>query len=255
MEDHTLNHKNTQASRVALITGGARRIGAAIVKRLHTAGFNVIIHYCESRKEACDLASQLNHSRKNSAMTVHAELVEQNDAIHLIEQSVHWLGRLDVLVNNASIFIRTPVQENHATAFEQMWITNVQVPFWLSEAAYVFLAARHGAIINLTDIHAEKPLREYGMYCQTKAALKMQTELFAREYAPMVRVSAVAPGAIAWPEGVNELSALQKETILAKTPLKRHGDPAWVAEAVLALVENEFITGQTLRVDGGRSLV
>lgn len=255
MEDHTLDQKNTQASRVALVTGGARRIGSAIVNRLHAAGFNIIIHYCESRKEAYALAEQLNHQRPGSATTLQAGFGEQHDAIQCIERAVDWCGRLDVLINNASVFIRTPLQENHATAQAQMWNTNVHTPFWLSEASYPFLAKDHGCIVNLTDIHAEKPIKEYGIYCQTKAALKMQTELLAREYAPLVRVNAVAPGAIAWPEGANELNTAQKAKILAKTPLNCHGDPKWIAHAVYALVENEFITGQTLRVDGGRSLM
>jgi pteridine reductase len=254
MEDHTLNQNNTQVSRVAIVTGGACRIGAVIVRRLHGAGFNVIIHYHKSHREAQELAQQLNRERENSALTLRFDLSKQSCAIECIEQSIQWLGRLDLLVNNASVFIRTPIQENHEKAFELMWTTNVNAPFWLSEAAYSSLVKNKGAIINLTDIHAERPLRDYGAYCQTKAALKMQTEVLAKEYAPKVRVNAVAPGAIVWPVGDNALTASQKNVILSKTPLQCHGNPLWIAEAVLALVENEFITGQTLRVDGGRSL-
>jgi len=254
MEDHTLNRNNTQASRVAIVTGGARRIGAAIIKRLHHAGFNVIIHYHKSHREAQELAQQLNRQRLHSAITLKFDLSRQSDAKECILQSIHWSGRLDLLVNNASVFIRTPIQDNHEQAFELMWKTNVKAPFWLSEAAYPSLQEHHGSIINLTDIHAETPLRDYAAYCQTKAALMMQTQVLAKEYAPMVRVNAVAPGAIAWPLGDNTLTESQKKAILSKTPMQCHGSPLWIADAVLCLVENQFITGQTLRVDGGRSL-
>lgn len=246
---------NKQIPPVALITGGARRVGAAIVQKLHALGYRVIIHYRESTEEALHLCRTLNAVRLDSAYAIHASLSTEKEAQQLIQSALAAYSRLDVLVNNASVFIATPVQEalSHS-AYETMWTTNVSVPYWLSEAAFPFLAQNSGSIVNLTDIHAEKPLKDYGVYCQTKAALKMQTMVFAKAYAPKVRVNAVAPGAVAWPEGVNVLDEAKQLAIIAETPLRCHGHPDWIAMAVAALIENPFITGQTLRVDGGRSL-
>jgi|TARA_R110002126_G_scaffold110918_2_gene248482 pteridine reductase len=249
-----VNRDKTQDVRVALVTGAARRIGAAIAERLHQAGFNVVIHCHDSTQEADALAIKLNLLRANSACVLVADLSLKNQALALIKQAIDWQGRLDVLVNNASCFIKTSVGDVDEVVCDKLWITNVKAPLWLSEASYASLAKHQGSIINITDIHAEKPLSEYAVYSQTKAALKMQTEALAREYAPNIRVNAVAPGAIAWPEGENALSPDMQANIISKTLLKKHGEPKWIAEAVLSLVLNEFITGQTLRVDGGRSL-
>ena len=246
-----MNRDKTQDVRVALVTGAARRIGAAIAERLHQAGFNVVIHCHDSTQEADALAIKLNLLRANSACVLVADLSLKNQALALIKQAIDWQGRLDVLVNNASCFIKTSVGDVDEVVCDKLWITNVKAPLWLSEASYASLAKHQGSIINITDIHAEKPL---SVYSQTKAALKMQTEALAREYAPNIRVNAVAPGAIAWPEGENALSPDMQANIISKTLLKKHGEPKWIAEAVLSLVLNEFITGQTLRVDGGRSL-
>jgi pteridine reductase len=239
---------------VALVTGAARRIGAAIVRRLHEDGYQVVIHCHHSMDDAHVLADELNAGRADSARILQADLTHQPAVIDGMAQVMQWKGRLDVLVNNASVFIRTPLPGFYNAETETMWLTNVNAPFWLSEAAYPFLAEQEGCIINITDIHASMPLKDYSVYCQTKAALKMQTEALSREYAPLVRVNAVAPGAIAWPEGKNTLSQQQQQSILSKTPLKRHGDPRWIAHAVAFFAENKFITGQTLCVDGGRSL-
>jgi pteridine reductase len=252
-----VNRDKTQDVRVALVTGAARRIGAAIVERLHQAGFNVVIHCHQSKQDAEALSRKLNHIRSNSACVLVADLSLKNNACALIKQAIAWQGRLNILVNNASCFIKTPVGSIDGideVICDKLWITNVKAPFWLSEAAYACLAKHEGSIINITDIHAEKSLSDYAVYSQTKAALKMQTEALAREYAPKIRVNAVAPGAIMWPEGDNALNLDVQEKIISKTLLKKHGEPKWIAEAVLSLVLNEFMTGQTLRVDGGRSL-
>ncbi|NCT56592.1 MAG: pteridine reductase [Legionella sp.] len=249
-----MNRDRTQDVRVVLVTGAARRIGAAIAKCLHQSGFNVVIHCHQSRQEAEALSIKLNHARSNSACVLVADLSLKNQASALIKQVIDWQGRLDVLVNNASCFIKTPVGCIDEAVCDKLWITNVKAPLWLSEAAYASLAQHNGSIINLTDIHAEKPLSDYAVYSQTKAALKMQTEALAREYAPNIRVNAVAPGAIVWPEGENALSPEMQAKIISKTLLKKQGEPKWIAEAVLSLVLNAFITGQTLRVDGGRSV-
>lgn len=245
----------TQTARVALITGAAKRIGAAIAKTLHEKGFNVIIHYHHSEKEAFQLVSYLNELRADSAFALKANLMESNQIKSLVQKALELWERLDVLVNNASCFIRTPIQDENLSFYEQLWATNVLAPLYLSEACFSFLSQHQGIIINITDIHADKPIKEYHFYCQTKSALKMQTLALAKEYAPNVRVNAVAPGAIIWPEGSNQLNEEAKHKIIQQTPLQRHGQPQWIADAVYFLIQNVFITGQTISVDGGRSTI
>ncbi|WP_131764246.1 pteridine reductase [Legionella drozanskii] len=249
-----MNQANKQAIRVALVTGASRRIGAAIAKQLHQAGFKVLIHCHHSSPEAKNLAELLNQQRPDSAVVLQQDLCAHEAAQRLIVETIAWAGQLDLLVNNASIFTRTPLTHFEENDWDALFTTNVKAPFLLSLAAQPYLAKQQGAIINLTDIHAERPLKDYTVYCQTKAALVMQTKALAREFAPQVRVNAIAPGAIAWPEQANALSLELQNEIIAKTPLKRHGDPAFIAQAVLALVENPFITGQILNVDGGRRI-
>ena len=249
-----MNHANKQDTKVAIITGAARRIGAAIAKYLHASGFNVVIHYNNSKADALALMQSLNLKRQDSAIILQANLCVNNDIIKLIEDTIKWGKRLDLLVNNASIFIKNEPNEFTDKTYNLLFNTNVLAPFYLSQTAYQYLALNQGAIINITDIHAAKPLKDYALYCQSKAALNMQTLSLAKEFAPFVRVNAVAPGAIAWPEGENELSIELQNKIIESTPLKRHGDPIYIAKAVLALAENPFITGQILNVDGGRSL-
>ncbi|CEG58923.1 pteridine reductase [Legionella fallonii] len=250
-----MNQANKQAAKVALVTGGARRIGAAIVTLLHQAGYKVVIHCRNTLSEAHALAVELNNKQQDSALILQRELTEDLAAQEIMTTISDWTGRLDLLVNNASIFVRTEYDSFSATDWQALFDIHVKVPFLLSQAAYPLLKERSGCIINITDIHAEKPLKGYSVYCQSKAALKMQTESLAREFAPEVRVNAVAPGAIMWPENVNSLTREEQQKIIAKTPLKRHGNPQFIAQAVLSLAQNPFITGQTLNVDGGRSLV
>lgn len=240
--------------KVALVTGAARRIGAAIAETLHAAGFRTAVHCFQSLAQARLLVEKLNGIRPDSACVFQQDL-QQPQPGRLIEAVLAWSGRLDVLVNNASVFIRSEGGDFDSADWDTLFRVNVQVPFLLSQAACAALAAGEGAIINITDIHAEKPLKGYAAYCQTKAALLMQTKALAREYAPAVRVNAVAPGAIVWPEQDNVLSDEVQKKIIAETPLKRHGSPEYIARAVLALAENPFISGQVLNVDGGRSVV
>ena len=249
-----MNYTSKQDDKVALVTGSARRIGADIVKDLHEAGFRVAIHCHHSLKDARALAHVLNTRRLNSAYVFQEDLSREDAGHKLISSVVAWAQRLDVLVNNASIFVPSDCLTVNTKVWQDLFTLNVQAPFELSSAAYPLLAATQGNIINITDIHAEKPLKGYAVYCQTKAALLMQTKVLAREFAPRVRVNAVAPGAIAWPEKDNALSEEIRQQIIAKTPLQCHGKPAYIAKAVLAFVENPFITGQVLQVDGGRSI-
>ena len=243
-----MNQPNKQDRPVALVTGAARRIGAAIAQHLHLAGFRVVIHCHQSQTHAQRLAETMNQLHGDSALVLTADLCAPMSPQTLIQDTLAWAGRMDLLVNNASVFSR------HEHDWEVMFNTNVKAPHMLSHAAYPHLAKNSGAIINITDAHIDKPLQGYCVYSQTKAALTMQTKALACEFAPMVRVNAAAPGAIIWPEHANALSEAQQQKIIAKTPLKQHGSPEFIAQAVLALVENKFITGQTLCVDGGRGL-
>lgn len=239
---------NKQALPVALVTGAARRIGAVLVEHLHQAGFSVIVHSHLSKTAAEKLVAELNQKRSHSAVMLSADFCDPISPQLLIQQSVKQWGRLDLLVHNASIFSREDNDSN------RMWQCNVHAPYALNRAVYPHLKATHGSIVNITDIHAHRPLRDYPVYCQTKAALAMQTQIFAQEFAPEIRVNAIAPGAIAWPEHDNQLSSARKEKILAETLVKRHGKPEHIAQALLYLVHNDYVTGQSLVVDGGRSL-
>ncbi|MDI1352764.1 MAG: pteridine reductase [bacterium] len=246
--------QNKQEAKVALVTGGARRIGSAIVKQLHQAGYKVGIHCRNSLDAASALALELNKKCPDSAVVLATELTTEHAAEQLINQMQQWAGRLDLLVNNASIFIKTKSDSFNNSDWESLFNINLKVPFLLSRAAQPLLAKHQGAIINISDIHAAKPLKGYSVYCQTKAALDMQTKSLAREFAPHIRVNGVAPGAIMWPENANSLSGEEQQHIIAKTPLKCHGHPDYIAQAILALAQNPFITGQIIQVDGGRGL-
>lgn len=249
-----MKQTNTQDTKVALVTAGARRIGAAIVKKLHDSGYRVLIHCRSFIEDAHDLAESLNKTRMNSALVLQRELTEPKAASELIAAVTQWAGRLDLLVNNASVFKSSDAQIFNAEDWQILFDIHVKVPFLLSLAAKPFLSKHAGAIINITDIHAEKPLRGYAVYCQTKAALEMQTKALALEWAPEIRVNAVAPGTTLWPEGDNVLSLEQKQKIMTKTPLKIQENADPIAKAILDLAENHWVTGQILKVDGGRHL-
>lgn len=234
--------------KVALVTGSGRRIGATIASYLHKNGFNVVIHCNNSQDFAQQLSKTLNSQRASSAKVLVASLNSEDSVRSLVADSFAWQKRLDVIVNNASIFTKD------ANSLREMLTVNLQAPYWLNNFAYPYLQKVKGSIVNITDTHARKPLKEYSAYCQTKAALRMQTKSLALEFAPDVRVNAVAPGAILWPEGENTLSNQEKQTIIFKTPLKMHGDPIYIAKAVFSLIDNDFITGQEIVVDGGRNI-
>lgn len=234
------------AQPVAVITGAAQRIGAVLATHLHQIGFRVMIHYHHSKAEAIQLVTNLNQIRPNSALCVSADLCVSSSRQIVIDYVITEWGRVDLLVNNASIFSR------HDSDWDQMWQCNVQAPYYLSRNAFPHLKVSQGSIVNITDIHAYNPLRDYAAYCQTKAALAMQTRALAQEFAPHVRVNEIAPGATIWPAGDNKLAPATQEKILAKTLLQKHGSPNNIAQALLYLVENTYVTGQCLRVDGGR---
>ena len=244
----------THAEPVALVTGGARRIGAAIVRALHGAGMKVVVHYRASVAEAQALEAELENTRANSGVLASGDLRDVETPISLIQTATRHFGRLDLLVNNASSFYPTPLGETSTAQFDDLIGTNLKVPYFLAQAATEALTSAEGTIINIADLYADRPMKSYPVYSAAKAALVSLTRSLARELAPGVRVNAIAPGVILWPEGNDDENAQHR--IIARTPLKRLGTPADVASAVLFLARDaKFITGQVLYIDGGRSIV
>jgi pteridine reductase len=238
---------------VILVTGGARRVGAAIVRHLHAAGCAVAIHYHRSADEATALAQELDAARSGSAALFPGAL--ENDATPdaLVAAVLQHFGRLDGLVNNASAFYPTPIGATTAAHWNDLFAANARAPFFLAQAATPALREARGAIVNIVDIYAERPLAGHTVYSMAKAALVMLTQALARDLAPEVRVNAVAPGAILWPESGKPEEAA--EALIGKTPLARKGEPTDVAEAVRwLLMDARYTTGQVIRVDGGRAL-
>ncbi len=239
--------------KVALITGAARRIGAAIAATLHANGANVAIHYRSSDTAALDLAARLNSDRDASAATFKADLNATNKLGDLVDAVAAWHGRLDVLVNNASSFYPTPPGEITESDWDDLVGSNLKAPLFLSQAALPRLRKSRGVIINMIDIHAQRPLRNHTVYGPAKAGLAMLTRSLARDLAPDVRVNGVAPGAILWPE--DGMSDAVKQSVLQQIPLARAGDPSDIAGCVLYLVRDAgYVTGQIVAVDGGRSI-
>ncbi|MCA1713567.1 MAG: pteridine reductase [Gammaproteobacteria bacterium] len=242
-----------EASRpVALITGAAKRIGAAIARRLHAAGYDLALHYRSSDAPMRVLAADLDNARRGSTLLLQAELTEFDRLPELVAGAVGRFGRLDALVNNASAFFPTAFGATTPAQWDALFASNARAPFFLAQAAAPHLRAARGAIVNLTDIYAERPLRAHAVYGMSKAALSHMTRALALELAPEVRVNAIAPGAIVWPENAD---ASAQQAILARTPLGRLGSAEDIAETVRWLLQDAgYITGQTLRVDGGRLL-
>ncbi|MGH8073040.1 MAG: pteridine reductase [Lysobacter sp.] len=241
------------AAPVALITGSARRIGAVIARTLHGAGYDLALHCRNSRTELDALADELETTRPGSTLLLQADLAEFDRVPELITQAVGHFGRLDALINNASGFEPTPIGSTTPAQWDALFASNTRAPFFLAQAAAPHLRATGGSIVNLVDIYAERPLREHTVYCMAKAALLMMTRSLALELGPDVRVNAVSPGAILWPEG-DDKGATQ-DAMLARTPLGRTGTPEEVAEAVRWLLRDAtYSTGQVLHLDGGRML-
>ncbi|MBU58119.1 MAG: pteridine reductase [Alcanivorax sp.] len=237
---------------VALVTGSARRIGARIVRTLHARGCRVLIHYRHSEADAHALAGQLNALRPDSAALLRADLTDPDAVRGLAEQARARFGRLDLLVNNASSFYPTPVAEADDDDWDALMHSNLRAPFLLSQGLAAALAdADGGAIVNIVDVYADKPLAAHPLYCMAKAGLAMMTKSLARELGPAIRVNGVSPGPILWPEQ----GAEDQDAILDATALKRAGDPDDIANTVAWLaLDAPYVTGQILAVDGGRSL-
>jgi pteridine reductase len=243
------------ATKVALITGAARRVGAELARVLHHAGMNIALHYHTSEEAAKELCERMNQIRHHSAVALQADLLEIESVQILVTRAAEQWQRLDVLVNNASRYYSAVMGEITEDAWDDLMNSNLKAPFFLAQTAMPFLAASKGCIVNITDIHAERALRDYAVYCISKSGLMMMTKVLAKELGPNIRVNAVAPGAVLWPEGENTLSAERQQKIIKQTSLKRTGTPNDIAKAVLFFVRDaDYITGQILSVDGGRLL-
>ena len=238
---------------VVLITGAARRVGRVLARTLHQAGYDVALHYRHSHDQALALAAELEAARADSTLLLQAELAATAELPKLVRKAVQRYGRLDALVNNASAFYPTAVGETSEAQWDELFASNAKAPFFLAQAAAPHLRAARGAIVNLVDLYASRPLARHPVYCMAKAALQMMTLALAKELAPEVRVNAVAPGAVLWPESGKAYA--DQQALVANTALKRTGTPEDVAGAVLYLLRDAaFVTGTVLRVDGGRSL-
>lgn len=246
------NAKNT-ITKTALVTGGSKRIGATTVRLLHQAGYNVIIHCRLSRQSADALAEELNSIRNDSAAVIQGDLNDETIYNNLIEQAFKCWNRLDVLINNASSFYPTPVGSITMDDWNNLINSNMKAPLFLAQAAAPYLKKTQGNIINMIDVHAQRPMKQHPVYCAAKAGLAMLTMSLAKELGPDIRVNGVAPGAILWPE--NDMSEHNKKLIVERTSLKRPGEPIDIAKTILFLARDaNYITGQIIAVDGGRTL-
>lgn len=240
---------------VALITGAAHRLGARTAQTLHARGWNLIIHYRSRRDQAEALALSLNQARSNSAVSVQADLSVMEEVQSLGEQSVATWGRLDGLINNASVFYPNPTPDATAADWDTILHTNLRAPFFLLQACLPALKDNGGCVVNMIDIYSEKPLTDHPLYCASKAGLAALTRSWAKDLAPAVRVNGVSPGAILWPEGEAAMDQGHQSAILEKTPMARTGNPDDIARTIAFLMcDAPFVTGQILPVDGGRSL-
>lgn len=240
---------------LALVTGGSRRIGNEIVRQLHDAGFDILLHYRHSAAPAQTLAAQLNARRADSCLPLQADLADLASIRQLAAAVTARFTALDLLVNNASGFEATPIRGCSEADFDAMLASNLKGPYFLIQALLPLLEQASGSIVNIIDTHAERPLRDFNAYCAAKAGLASLTRSLALELGPVIRVNGVAPGAVLWPEDQRAYDAGARARTLAATPLQRVGEPADIARTVRFLASDApFITGQVIAVDGGRGL-
>ena len=236
--------------KTALISGGAARIGAQIVRTIHENGYKVIIHCHQSEEIAQALCHELNSNRNDSAQVVVADLGD-NKAIKKLTQTIK---SLDLLVNNASVFYPTLTENSTIEDWDKIININLKAPFFLATGLSKVLAVSQGSIVNIIDIHSDRPLKNFSIYNISKAGLKMLTKTLAKELAPNIRANGISPGSILWPQDKSQLSEKEKMMILDRIPLNRQGSPNDIAQAVLFLANSKYITGQVINIDGGRSL-
>jgi pteridine reductase len=248
-----LSEKIMSSRKTALVTGAAARIGASICKTLHGRGCDVLLHYNSNQQAAQQLAEELNRQRDGSVTIVQADLSSPDGVESLAGQCRSLFGNLDILVNNASRFYPSEVGDTRAWQWDDLMNSNLRGPFFLVQALLDELRTAGGSVINIVDIHADRPMPQHAVYCMSKAGLAMMTKALAAELGPAIRVNGVAPGAILWPE--NEPDSAEKQAILDATALGRIGAPGDIASAVAYLaLDAPYVTGQILAVDGGRSL-
>jgi len=240
--------------KVALITGGARRIGAEVTRRLHAEGMNLVIHYHSSEKEAHSLQQELLDARPDSVVLVQGDILNVAKVRNLVQETVRAFKRIDVLLNNASTFYPTPIDEADEKQWDDLLGTNLKAPFFLAQAVAPHLRKTQGCIVNMADIHGDRPLKNHPIYSIAKAGTVMLTKTLARELGPEIRVNGIAPGAIMWPE--SDLDEMAKQRIVSRTPLKSSGNPEDISRTVLFLIKDApFVTGHVIPVFGGRSVV
>lgn len=241
--------------KVVIVTGGAKRVGAAICRRLHAAGASLLVHYRSAAIEARALQVELNARRADSVALAQADLLKVASCAQLVKSALKQFGRLDALVNNASSFYATAVGEITEQAWDDLMGTNLRAPLFLVQAAAPELRKQHGCIVNLIDIHAELPMRNHVIYTAAKAGLAAITRALARDLGPEVRVNGVAPGTILWPDDETWRDEVARQRIVNQTALKRIGEPDDIARAVIFLIADApYVTGQIIAVDGGRSI-
>ena len=241
--------------KVVLITAGAKRVGAAICRKLHQRGASLMVHYRSSLEEAQGLESELNQIRPDSVALVQADLLDISQIPRLISQTIQKFGKLDALINNASSFFATPVGAVTEAGWDDLIGSNLKAPLFLSQEAAPHLKNQLGCIVNIVDIHADRPLKNYVIYSSAKAGLSSLTRSLALELAPEIRVNGVSPGPILWPENDEWKDLSVRQSIISKTLLKRMGEPNDIARTVLFLIADApYITGQIIVVDGGRSI-
>ena len=248
-------NKLTLNNKVVLITGGAKRVGAAICRELHAHGASLMIHYNKSQTEALGLQAELNLQRANSVAIIQGNLLNMAVLPILVNETINQFGRLDVLINNASSYYRTEIGAITEENWHDLMGSNLKAPMFLAQAAAVELRKNYGCIVNITDMHIERPKKGYVVYSVAKAGLVTLTKSLAHELSPEVRVNAVAPGPVQWPENNPQFDEVYRQRVISQTLLKRVGEAADIAKAVKFLVSDApFITGHVLAVDGGRSL-
>jgi pteridine reductase len=236
--------------KTALITGGAARIGAQIVKTLHHHQFNIIIHCNQSKDKAQLLCDELNSIRANSVEIVSGNLNNIDELDYLVNS----IKSIDLLVNNASVFYPKSVEDSEMKDWDDVININLKAPFFLSKGLSKTLSENDGSIVNIIDIHSERPLKKHAIYNISKAGLKMLTQTLAKELAPSIRVNGVSPGSILWPQDSAEISDDDKNLMLERIALHRQGSPQDIADTVLFLANSNYITGQIINIDGGRTL-
>ena len=240
--------------KVALITGGSRRLGAATARTLHARGMRLVIHYRDSADEAEALRAELCALRPDSVLLIRGDLSEIAKVKNLVREAASSMGGLHALINNAALFFPTPIRSATEDEWDALMHTNLKAPFFLAQAAAPYLARDGGCIVNIADIYADRPLEDHPIYNASKAGVVSLTRSLARDLAPEIRVNAVAPGAILWPEhGMDELS---KQRLISRIPLRQAGDPDDIARTVMFLIADApYITGQVIAVDGGRTVL